>query len=52
MQIYRMDLSTQGGGSVSWDEVREWHGHVYTTKCKIESFGFLSKLSSPRVLVC
>ena len=25
------------GNSVSWDEVREWHGHTYTTKCKIES---------------
>ena len=20
-----------------WDEVREWHGHIYTTKCKIDS---------------
>ena len=26
-----------GGGRVSWDEVREWHGHIYTTKCKIDS---------------
>ena len=25
------------GGMVSWDEVREWHGHIYTTKCKIDS---------------
>ena len=25
------------GGRVSWDEVREWHGHIYTTKCKIDS---------------
>ena len=25
------------GGSVSWDEVREWHGLIYTTKCKIDS---------------
>ena len=24
-----MDLRTQGGGRVSWDEVREWHGHIY-----------------------
>ena len=32
-----MDLRTQGGGRVSWDEVREWHGHIYTTKCKIAS---------------
>ena len=22
---------------VSWDEVREWHGHIYTTKCKTDS---------------
>ena len=28
---------TPGGGRVSWDEVREWHGHIYTTKCKIDS---------------
>ena len=33
MQTYRMDLRTWGGGRVSWDEVREWHGHIYTTKC-------------------
>ena len=25
MQTQRMDLRTQGGGKVSWDEVREWH---------------------------
>ena len=25
------------GRRVSWDEVREWHGHIYTTKCKIDS---------------
>ena len=38
MQIYqRMDLRTRGGGRVSWDEVREWHGHIYTTKRKIDS---------------
>ena len=36
-QTYRMDLRTWGGGRVSWDEVREWHGHIYTTKCKIDS---------------
>ena len=23
-------------GRVSGDEVREWHGHIYTTKCKID----------------
>ena len=33
----RMDLRTRGGGRVSWDEVREWHGHIYMTKCKIAS---------------
>ena len=27
-----------GGGRVSWDKVREWHGHIYTTKCKIDSW--------------
>ena len=37
MQTYRMDLRTRGGGRVSWDKVREWHGHIYTTKCKIAS---------------
>ena len=28
---------TWGEGRVRWDEVREWHGHIYTTKCKIDS---------------
>ena len=36
-QTQRMDLRTRGGGRVSWDKVREWHGHIYTTKCKIAS---------------
>ena len=36
-QTQRMDLRTQGGTRVSWDEVRECHGHTYTTKCKIDS---------------
>ena len=36
-QTKRMDLRTQEWGRVSWDEVREWHGHIYTTKCKIGS---------------
>ena len=36
-QIWRMDLRTQAGGRVSWDEVREWHGLIYTAKCKIDS---------------
>ena len=30
-------LRNRGGGKVSWDEAREWHGHIYTTKCKIDS---------------
>ena len=36
-QTYRIDLRTRGGGNVSWDEVRECHGHIYTVKCKIAS---------------
>ena len=36
-KTYRMDLRTLGGGRVSWDKVREWHGLIYTTKCKIDS---------------
>ena len=30
-------MRTRGGGRESWDEVRELHGHIYTTKCKIDS---------------
>ena len=37
IKTQRMDLRTRGGGRVSWDEVGEWHGHIYTTKCKIDS---------------
>ena len=36
-QMYRMDLRTWGEGRVRWEEVREWHLHIYTTKCKINS---------------
>ena len=41
-----MDLRIWGGGRVSWDEVREWHGHIYTTKYDLrnlqeESFTFI-----------
>ena len=36
-QTKRIDLRKQGGRRVSWDEVREWHRHIYTTKCKIDS---------------
>ena len=32
-----MDLKTWGGVTVSWDKVRECHGYIYTTKCKIGS---------------
>ena len=31
-------MRTWGGGRVSCDEVREWHGHIYTTKYKIDSY--------------
>ena len=31
-------MRTWGGGRISWDEVREWHGHTYTTKCKRDSY--------------
>ena len=43
LRWYLIDISscvrkgTRGGERVSWDEVREWHGHIYTTKCKIDS---------------
>ena len=33
----RMDLRIWGGGRVSCDKGREWHGHIYTTKRKIDS---------------
>ena len=36
-QTQRMDFWTQGGGMVSQDKVRDWHGLKYTTKCKIDS---------------
>ena len=32
-----LQLRTRRGGRVSWEEVREWHGHIYTTKCKTDS---------------
>ena len=38
MQTYQgMDLRLKGGGRVSWDKVREWHGHIYTTKRKTDN---------------
>ena len=37
MQMQRMDLRAWGVGRVSWDEMREWHGFINTTKCKIDS---------------
>ena len=33
---WRMDWRIRGGGRVSWDGVREWHGHIYTTKRKTD----------------
>ena len=39
MQTYqRMDLRTWGRGRGSWDNVRKWHGYIYTTKCKTDSW--------------
>ena len=32
-----MDLRIRGGGRASWDKVRQWHGHIHTTKRKIGS---------------
>ena len=37
-QTWRVDLRTWGGGSVGWDEVREWHGHIYTIKCRMDGW--------------
>ena len=37
-KVFKTDRFTLGGGRVSWDEVREWHGHIYSTKCKIDSW--------------
>ena len=31
-------LEDMGRARVSCDKVREWHGHIYTTKCKIDSY--------------
>ena len=37
-QIYqRINLRIWRGGRVNCDKVREWHGHIYTTKRKIDS---------------
>ena len=36
-QTWGTDWRTWGGVRVSWDEVREWHGHIYTSNCKIDS---------------
>ena len=32
-----LDLRIWGGGGVRCDRVREWHGYIYTTECKIAS---------------
>ena len=37
MQTLAMDLRLWGVGRVRWDEVIEWHGHIYTTECQIDS---------------
>ena len=31
------DMDMGRGKGRSWDEVREWHGHIYTTKLIIDS---------------
>ena len=36
-QMERMDLRTRGSGRGSGDKVREWHGLIYTNKCKTAS---------------
>ena len=36
-QMETMELRTRGGGTVSWNEVGEWHELISTTKCKIDS---------------
>ena len=33
----RMDLGMWGGGGVGCGRVRECHGHIYTTKCRVDS---------------
>ena len=30
-------LEDTGRAKGKLDKVREWHGHIYTTKCKIDS---------------
>ena len=37
LQQAELKVKVKGEARVSWDEVREWHGHIYTTKCKIAS---------------
>ena len=37
-QTWRVDLRTREGGGVGWDEGREWHGHIYTTKCRMDGW--------------
>ena len=31
-------MRTQGWGRVSWGKVREWHGHIYSTKCRMDGW--------------
>ena len=31
-------MRIQGGVGVGWDKVREWHGHIYTTKRGMDSW--------------
>ena len=35
--LLKNGLEDMGRGGVRCDRVREWHGHIYTTKRKIDS---------------
>ena len=37
MSLLKKKMRLWGAGRVRCDRVREWHGHVYTTKRKIDS---------------
>ena len=38
MQMQRTDLWTQRMREMGWDELREYHWHICTTTCEIESW--------------
>ena len=37
-QMWRVDVRTRGGGGVDGEEVREWHGRIYTTTCRMDGW--------------